>query len=162
MTEGNTYRRFNVEVIRNLAHAEGLATPEDVKERAAWLCAADSAEEPAGSGAAFNPLNIRDPRTHETNPGCISEVRWGPERQANYLSFDCGVAATVRVLRLRYYTEVVDALLKPGMTFTDFRRAWIMSPWAANHYHDGLYFPKHPASDAYCESIVPSTVTSGS
>jgi hypothetical protein len=89
------------------------ARPQAVVALVAWMAAENTA-------ADWNPL-----ATTMAAPGALTYNRTGVKR---YPSYDAGLDATVRTLRLRWYAPIVDALRR-GAAAREVLEAVAASPW---------------------------------
>jgi hypothetical protein len=105
-----TRERWARELLARLPAPDGF---DQVVAIVAW----EAAE---GTTAAWNPLATTMPA-----PG---STRFNAAGVQNYPSFDVGLDATVRTLRLRHYTAIVDALRR-GAPARQVLEAVAASPW---------------------------------
>lgn len=162
-----TYEEFFTSVIHEIAerspHVE-ITDDLDVEERASWLVGWAMAEEPAGHGAANNPLNTTRDYGENTYFNHLDGLATGIGVR-NYSTWREGVLATTFTLIVeetgeprgghKYgYDHIVAVLFNPDASFQMFRLAVNHSSWCPN-CNRGHYAPYQP-SQAYADTQVPT------
>ena len=103
------------------------------------------------NGAAFNPLN-----TTLALPGCTSKTPYNDVPVQNYLTYTCGVAATVATLKESRYDALRAVLLKPFVTGKTVLHAVADTDWGTFHNPDGT--PNYANADAIYDTYLANRV----